>query len=153
MIRIQRWLLYRQKEFHYAILILSVAILLCCITLTAGDKDLSRIILNFLAMILCFAGIIYIRAWYQFNKYTHYGKRICTEYLRVIHKQPYKLDRLSKSEFEVLAYLLNDYSIEEISLRMHCTFEMVYIQIEKLREKLEVRSKEGLLDIDFSKAF
>lgn len=153
MIRIQRWLMHHQREFHYVILVLSSIILFCSIGLTMGDPDIYRIILQLLAMLLFGACFFYLRAWYQFTKYEHYGKRICYEYLRVIHKQPYKIDRLSKIEFEVLAYLLNDYTIEEISLRMHCSFESLYVQIGKLREKLEVSSKEGLLDMDFSAAF
>lgn len=153
MMKIQRWLLHRQKEFHYLLLILSAVMLLCSFGLTLGDPDLYRLVLQLLAMLLSAACFYYLRAWYLFTRYEHICRRICYEYLRVIHKQPYKVDRLSQTEFEILAFLLNDYSIEEISLRMHCTLESLYVHIGRLKEKLEVSSKEGLLDMDFSAAF
>jgi DNA-binding CsgD family transcriptional regulator len=55
-----------------------------------------------------------------------------------------------RREFEVLAYILNEYSIEEIAAKMEINYGQVYRYIDTVRKKLEIKKHEGLLDLDGS---
>lgn len=97
--------------------------------------------------VICF---LYTRATTRYNEYDYLIKRIQFEYRRVVYKQSYKLDRLVRREFEVLAYILNEYSIEEIAAKMEINYGQVYRYIDTVRKKLEIKKHEGLLDLDGS---
>jgi DNA-binding CsgD family transcriptional regulator len=150
MIGIQQWLLRRQRELHYLLFTLSGIILVCCLAVTSGDKRIFTFFLQTISLLLFVICFLYTRAATRYNEYGYLIKRIQFEYRRVVYKQSYKLDRLARTEFEVLAYILNEYSIEEIAAKMEIDYRQIYRYIDTIRKKLEIKKHEGLLDLDRS---
>lgn len=148
MIGIQQWLLRRQPELHYLLFTLSGVMLVCCLAVTSGEKRLSIFFLQTVSLLLFVICFLYTRAIARYNECEYLIERIQFEYGRVVYKQSYKLDRLSRIEFEVLAYILNDYSIEEVAGKMGIDYRQVYRYINTIRTKLEIKKHEGFLDLD-----
>lgn len=149
MLKAHRWLIQHQKQFHYFILALSAIILLCSMRMNPKIRNEFSLLIQHLSFLLFGACLLYLWAWHRYNRNEHFRKRIASEYRHKIYKQPYKLERLSKQEFEVMTYLLNDYSIDETSRRMQLSYSALYHDIGNIREKLEVTREEGFLDIEW----
>lgn len=138
------WLLHRQREFHYILLFTSLVLLLAGIIAHRHQRNAELIILlSFLLIALC---LTYLYAWQQYCKHEHYGKKIIHEYRRIQFAQPYKLDRLSQRDHEVLSCLLQEQRLEEITRHLGLSYASLYRCIQEIKSKLDLKQREDLHD-------
>ena len=87
----------------------------------------------------------------RYYRYRHYCKRIRYEYIRVVNKQAYKLERLSGLEYRVLLCILEDYEQEDLRLKTQLSYTSLYHCIRNIKNKLEIANEESPLDIEWNK--
>jgi signal transduction histidine kinase len=145
-------LLARKKEFDYLLLFASVLILSCSIILNYGKTNGFLLLLKIISPLLLGFCLLCLWLWYRYSKYAYYAKRIRHEYMRVLYQQEYKIRRLTELETDVLICLLKELPAEEMTRQMKLTHNQIYLCIENLLSKFEIKKKEGLLDIDWKSA-
>lgn len=149
--KLRQLLLQRPIGYHYFLVLLSTILLLCCIGLNTRRETffILTLLLSFLVLGTC---LLYIWTWHQYTRYEYYGKRIRYEFNRIITRQRYKLERLSEQEAGVLSLLLNGYSLEKVAENIDISYEDLFKAIRGIKFKLEISSKESLLDINWEEA-
>ncbi len=100
------------------------------------------------AMLLLFTSLVYPFFLECYHRYRHYCKRIRYEYIRVMNKQAYKLERLTGLEYRVLLCILEDYEQEDLRLKTQLSYTSLYYCIRNIKTKLEIANEESPLDIE-----
>lgn len=147
----QQWIIQAQKRIHYIILVLSISIVLISIWLTFRLSAANLFLLTIPAVLLLFTSLVYSFFLERYHRYRHYCKRIRYEYIRVVNKQSYKLERLTGLEYRVLLCILEDYEQEDLRLKTQLSYTSLYYCIRNIKTKLEIPNDESPLDIDWNK--
>ncbi len=135
--------------FHCIIIILATGIGMCGFIFSERNKLSTEIILLIQTGILILLCIIHIISVFNYSKCKHNCNRIKREYLRVVKRQTYKLNRLSETEKQLLKYIINDCRINDISSRMRLTTFSLFHCVNRIRQKLEIPMQESPFDVDW----
>lgn len=135
--------------FHCIVATLAIAIAICGLVFAGNSVASSIIILLIQTLILILLCITHVVSVINYSKCKHNCNRIKTEYVRVVNKQTYKLNRLSQTEQQLLHYILHGYRINELTKHMHLNTFSLFQQVNCIRQKLEIPVRESPFDVDW----
>lgn len=139
--------------FHVVVILLATAIVTCGLVFSKNNTTSLVLILLIQTLLLILLCAIHIISVINYSKFKHNCNRIKQEYVRVVNKQAYKLNRLSQTEHELLNHILTGCTINEISRSMHLTSFSLFHCVSRIRQKLEIPVHENPFDVDWKSIF
>lgn len=139
--------------FHVVVIILATAIATCGLVFKGPHNTAIVLILLIQTLILILLCAIHIVSVINYSKFKNNCRRIRQEYLRVVNKQTYKLNRLSETEQVLLNHILTGGTINEISKSMQLTSFSLFHCVNQIRQKLEIPVHENPFDVDWKSIF
>lgn len=143
------FLLREQMNIHLVVLMIALAI---PITGASFLNDVSLLVTTLLALqtlLLAFVCSYHITSIKQYSKCCQYCVRIRIEYDRVVKNQPYKINRLSFEEEQLLQYILNMKESGTVQYPIHADDKVCYRKVEKIMQKLEIPLNETPFDVEW----
>jgi hypothetical protein len=145
-------LLSRKKEFDYTIFFLSFLVLCFTIVFRHTPSSVGEALLEIISPMLVGLCILGLWAWYRSSRYNYYSRKIRKTYIHQLHRQAYKLKKLSSLEMCVFDGLLRNASLNEIAMEQKLPCSEIYRSIDILITKLDIDQYERTIDIDWQNA-